>query len=241
MRTNISTFVTLDTVFGSPLGNESCHTTFFIFGGSLRPSTVFDTFECRNFEQITVLSIDRTHHFIDESRIVIGNDFIIGKIGPCRIYGKLFVFASAVYGCVVFIDNVLTFLAVRLHDEFLHLFDGEINGDNAGNTEECRLQNGIGTVTETYFLCNLGSIDIVNRDILLSEITFYVVGQVLCQFFFAPNGIEKERSILTKTTGYIVHTQISLYVASNEIRRIHEIGRTNGIVSETQVRTGETT
>jgi hypothetical protein len=32
------------------------------------PCTVFDTLECRYWQQVTILSVDRTNNFVDECR-----------------------------------------------------------------------------------------------------------------------------------------------------------------------------
>src|SRR5574344_975636 len=71
VRTNIRTLVTLNTVFRIPCRNESCNTTFLIFCCTYFPSTVFNALECRNRKLVTVLSIDRTNDFVDESRSVV--------------------------------------------------------------------------------------------------------------------------------------------------------------------------
>jgi len=192
VRTNVSTLVTLDTVFGIPCRNECGNTAFFILGSTLFPSTIFDTLECRYRQQVTVLSIDRTNYFVDESRIVVGSLFVVGQVSPCRIDSQLLVFATTVNGSIVLVHNVFTLLAIRLHDEFLHLLYSQINGDNACDAEECRLQDSVGTVTQTDFLCNLSCVDVVNGDIVLCKILLHLVRQVLCQFFAFPDSIEQE-------------------------------------------------
>ena len=103
------------------------------------------------------------------------------------------------------------------------------------------MQDGIGTVAQTDFLSNLSCIDVVNSDIVLSEVFLHFVRQVLCQFFTFPDSVQQERTVLTQTTGYIVHVQISLYVASYEVRSIYQVSRTDRSITETEVRASETT
>ena len=205
------------------------------------PCTVFDTLESRNLQQIAILCIDRTNYFVDECRIVVYNLFIIRQVSPCRINSQLVVFATTVNSCIVFVYNIFTLLAIRLHDEFLHLFDSQINRNYACDTEECRLQDCIGTVTQTNFQCDLCSVDIINCNIFLSKITFYAVRQMFCQLFTIPYSVQQECTVLTQTASHIVHTQVSLNVASYEIRCVYQIGRTDRMITETQVRTSETT
>ena len=192
MRTNVSTLVTLDTVFRIPFRNESCHTAFFVLSRTLFPSTVFDTLERRYFQQVAVLCVDRTNHFVDECRVVVFCFGVVSEVSPSRVNGELLVFATTVNGSVVLVHYVFTLLAVRLNDEFLHLFNSLFYGNYTCDTEECGLENGIGTVAQTDFLCNLSCVDIVNRDIVLREVFLHLVGQVLSQLFTFPDGIQQE-------------------------------------------------
>ena len=241
VRTNVCTLVTLDTVFSIPFRNECSYTTFFVFSSSLIPSTVFDTLECRYRQQVTVLCIDRTNYFVDECRIVVFSFCVIRKVSPSRINSQSLVFTTTVNGSIVLVNNVFTLLAVRLNDEFLHLLNSLFYRNNACDTEECRLKDCVGTVTQTNFQCNLCCVDIVYRNVVLCEIFLNLVRQVLSQFFTFPDSVQQERTVLTQTTSYIVHVQVSLNVTSNEVRSVYQISRTDRIITETQVRTSETT
>ena len=223
VRTNVCTLVTLDTSFRIPFWNECSYTTFFVFSCTLIPSTVFDTLECRYWQQVTVLSVDRTNYFVDECWIVVCSSCFNFQVSPCWIYSQLFVFTTTVYSSIVLVDYVFTLLTVRLHDEFLHLFYSQINRNYTCDTEECRLQDSVGTVTQTNFLSNLSCIDIVNSDVVFCEIFLNLVWQVLSQFFTFPDSIQQESTVLTQTTSYIVHVQISLYVASYEVRSVYQV------------------
>ncbi len=89
VRTNVSTLVTLDTVFRIPFRNESCHTAFFVLSRTLFPSTVFDTLERRYFQQVAVLCVDRTNHFVDECRVVVFCFGVVSEVSPSRVNGEL--------------------------------------------------------------------------------------------------------------------------------------------------------
>ena len=197
MRTNVSTLVTLDTVFCVPFRYESSYTAFFVFRSTLIPGSVFDTLECRYRQQVSVLSVDRTNHFVDECRVVVFNFSIIRQVSPSRVNSQSLVFATAVNSCVVLVHNVFTLLTVRFHDEFLHLFYSLVYGDHACDTEESRLEDGVGAVAQTDFLCNLGCVDIIYRDVVLCKVFLHFVRQVLCQFFAFPDGVQQERTVLT--------------------------------------------
>ena len=186
------------------------------------------------------MCVDRTNHFVDECRIVVFSLGVVCQIGPSRVNGQLLVFAATVNCCVVLVDNVFTLLAVRLNDEFFHLLNSLFYRDYTCDTEECGLQDGVGTVAQTDFLCNLSSVDIVNSDIVLCKVLLHLVRQVLGQLFAFPDGVQQERAVLTQAAGYVVHVQVSLNVASHEIRRIYQVCRADRSVAETQVRASET-
>ena len=241
VRTNVCTLVTLDTVFRIPFGNKCSNTTFFVFSSTLIPSTVFDTLECRYRQQITVLCIDRTNYFIDECRVVVFNFCIIRQVSPCRVNSQLFVFTTTVNGSIVLVDNVFTLLAVRLNDEFFHLLNSLFYRDYTCDTEECGLKDSVGTVAQTNFQCNLSCVDIIYRNVVLCEILLNLVWQVLSQFITFPNSVQQERTVLTQTTCYVVHVQVSLNMTSNEVRSVYQVSRTDRSITETQVRTSEPT
>ena len=241
MRTYVRTFVTLDTVIGIPSRNKGSHTTFFVLSCALHPCAIFDTFECRNFQQVAILSVDRTNNFVDECWVVVWFNSIVFESSPCWVNSKLFVFATTVNSSIIFVYNIFTFFAIRFEDEFLHLLDSKVNRNYFCNTEECRLKDSVSAVAKTDFLSNSSSIDIVNSDIVLSEIAFHFVWQVFSQFFVVPYSIQKECTILLQTTSYVVHTEVSLNVASYEVRCCHQICRTDRCVAKTEVRTCETT
>ena len=153
----------------------------------------------------------------------------------------MFVFTTTVNSSVVLVNYIFTLLTVRLNDEFLHLFYSQVNRNYTCDTEECRLQDSVGTVTQTNFLSNLSCVDIVNSDIVFCEIFLNLVRQVLSQFFAFPNSVQQECTVLTQTASYIVHVQISLYVASYKVRSSYQVSRTDRMITETQVRASETT
>ena len=188
-----------------------------------------------HFEELTHLSVQRTYQVLDESRSIVLNHFIVGKVCPVGIDFQLRVLATAVDSCVVLVHHVLTLLSVGLQDGFLHLVDSEVDGNHARDAEECRLQNGVGAVAKSNFASYLCGIDDVNRDIVLSEETFHLVGDEADEFVALKDGVEQERSVLLQTAGHVIHVEIGLYVASYEVGRCHEIGGADGRIAKAQV------
>ena len=191
VRTNIRTLVTLDTVVSSPNRNEGRHTTFLELSGSCRPCTVLDALERANREEVTVLTVDRTNDLGDELRLVaVVLSGISRQFRPCGIDSELLILTTAVHRSVVLINDILTLLAVRLHDEVLHLLNGLLNRNDCGDTEESRLEDGVGTVAQTDLLCDLRSVDVINFNLMVSEVFLHFVRQVLNQLVALPDGVQ---------------------------------------------------
>ncbi len=240
MRTHVRTLVTLYTVLGIPFGNECSHTALLVGCGALLPCAVGVVDKLADGQQVAVLCVHGANHSLDELGSRSSRGSVIGQRSPCGIHIQLLVLAAAVYGRIVHVHDVLALLAVGLHDEFLHLLYGQVNGDNLGDAEERRLQDGVGAVAQTYLLCNLGGVDVIYGDVVLCEETLNLVGQVLGQFLALPDGVEQERAALLQAACHIVHVQVGLNVACHEVRRVHQICGADGLVAEAEVRAGET-
>ena len=242
MRTNIRTLVTLDTVVSGPNRNEGRHTTFLELGSSCRPCTVLDALERANREEVTVLTVDRTNDLGDELRLVaVVLSGISRQARPCGIDSQLLILAAAVHSCVVLINDILALLAVGLHDEVLHLLNCLLNRDDFGDTEESRLEDGVGTVAQTDLLRNLSSVDVIHFNLMVSEVFLHFVRQVLNELVSLPDGVQEERTAVLQTAGDIVHLEVRLNVASHEVRRGNEVSGVDRLVAETEVGASETT
>ena len=199
------TLIALDTVLGIPFGDEGGHTAFFVAGGGVVPCSIGIGLEVADFEQVAVLCVDGTYDVAYKCRSVVHGDFVVGELCPCGIYAQGVILATAVYGCIVFVDNVLTFLAVGLDDEFLHLFDGEVYGYHFGDAEKCALEDGVGAVAQTDFLCDARCIYVVYSDIMLCEVALNLIGQVLGQLLAFPDCVEQECAAVAQAASDIVH------------------------------------
>ncbi len=239
MRTNVSTLVALYAVVRDPFGNESGHAALLIAGGRLLPCAVLDTLEVRHLEQVAVLCVDRTHELVDEFRIVVLHLGILGKIAPRRIDIELGILAATVYGGIVLVHDILTLLAIALHDELLHLLYGQIHRNHLGDAEERALEDRIGAVAQTDLLSYLGCVDIIYGDIVVGKVLLHLVGKILGQLLALPDSVEQEGAAVAQTACHIIQMQISLNVASNEVGRGHQICGADRLVAETQVRAGE--
>ena len=241
MRTNISTLVTLDTVFQIPSRHIGSDTALFVSGSTLVPSTIFQALEGTHGEVITHLCIDDASNVGDECRSAIVHLSVICERSPSGIYGEFLVFSTAVYCSVVLVYDVLTLLAISLLDEVLHLLDSLVHRNHVGDAEEGTLEDGVGAIAKTNFASNLGSVDGVDRDVALSKDALDLVRHIAHEVFTFPKGVEEESTIGLNTAQHVIHVHVALHVASHKVRGVHQIGRTDGVITEAEVRASETT
>ena len=235
VRTNECTLVTLDTVLAVPYGHKAGNATLLVCGSTLLPCTVLYALVCTHGQQVAVLCVDGTYQAGDVFGLVILGSLVGRQVHPGGIHGQNLVLATAVHGSIVHVHNVLTLLAVRLHDSLLHLLYCQFHGDNLCDAEECRLQDGVGAVAQTYLLSDLGSVDIVNGNVLLGEVLLQVVGDEVHQFLALEDGVQQELTAGLQTTDNIIHAQISLNVTCHEVGSLDLVCAADGSVAEAQV------
>ena len=139
MRTAERTLVTLDTVLHIPNRNECLHTTLVVSGCACLPCTVssVELNEVRNLQQVTGLSVHRANNLLHECGSVGLDHCVISEVCPSGVNSQLLILATAINGGVVLVDHILTLLAVRLHDELLHLLHSELSRNHLSDAEEC--------------------------------------------------------------------------------------------------------
>ncbi|MPN10293.1 hypothetical protein SDC9_157588 [bioreactor metagenome] len=186
------------------------------------------------------MCVDRFYKVFDKGRNCFDQFIFVGKKCPFSRNINLCVFTTAINSCIVFIDNIFSFFAIRFHNGVLHFLNGKFVRNYVGDFEKCRLKNGVGAVAQAYFLRNIGSIDGVQCDIVGSKVFFYFHRKVSFNFFFAPNSVQKESSVFLQAFGYIVQTQVSLNVTCYKVRGGYQISRTDWCSTKTKVRTSET-
>ena len=76
---------------------------------------------------------------------------------------------------------------------------------------------------------------------MLSEVALNLVRNEAQQLIAIKDGVEKECTAIAKATCHVIHVQVSLNVASHEVRRVNLISRVDRLVAETKVRACETT
>ena len=243
VRTYIRALVTLDTVFSVPFGYVNCNTTFFVSSCTCREVTVFSAGECGYGQLVAFLCV---HGFND-----ILNEFCC--LSCCCSFcifcscpgSRDFNLNSAIYttvnSSIVHVQDCVTLLTIGFCDSCFHVFYSLINGDDVSQLEECSLQNCVDSVAQTDFACDSCTIDDVEVCILSSQLSFQFCGQLFIQFVYSPCCVQQECTIGVQFCNHVVQMNIFLFVTSNEVCCFYQICRSDGCITETQVRLCNTT
>ena len=101
------------------------------------------------------------------------------------------------------------------------------------------MQYGVGPVAQTYLLCYLGGVYVVDSYVVLCKVSFHLIGQMFGKFLSCPYGIEQECAVFPQSSCHIIHAQVGLYVTCHEVGGVDEVCGAYGMIAETEVRAGE--
>ena len=212
VRADVCALVALDTFLRVPLGNAYCDASLFESGCTGRNGTVgILTGESTYRHVIAVLGVDHIGHAAyplgSKTVEVGGTETGYDSVPLCRS-SQFLILGSAVHCGVVHADHLLSLLAVALVDGFLHEGHCLLVRDDAGNLEERRLEDGVGTVAQTYLLGYLGSVDDIYLQVLLSDNLLYMIRDSLDGLLYRPEAVEEECTAPLDTLENIVLVQV---------------------------------
>ena len=212
VRADIRTLVALDTFLGIPLGNIDCDTAFLKCGRTCGYGAVgMFAGEGADGNLVSVLGVDHVGHAaypLGCEAVEVGRTEAGHYVAPLSGNGELFVLGSAVHCSVVHADHFLALLAVALVDGFLHEGHCLLVGDDAGNLEECGLEDGVGAVAQTDLLGYLGGVDDVDFQTFLGDDLLYMVGNPLESLFHRPEAVEQECTASLDAFEHIVFIKV---------------------------------
>ena len=246
MGADIRAEVALDAVFVVPNRNVDGDAALFKSRASQRNLTISTVGESGNRQLVAGLSIDRDQHFVDviaEVLVValyLDVQIFIGAILPGFGNVNLHHFLGAAFdGGVVHLDDFFTLLGVRSGSSILHVLDGIFRGDDVGQFEEGALEHGVDPASQTDFTAQLHTVDGVELDVVLSNVTLHLAGQFLIQFFAGPLTVEQEGAAGLNVADHVVLAHVRRIVASNEVGLVDEVGRSDGSVTKPQMGDGD--
>ena len=141
----------------------------------------------------------------------------------------------------VHLNDSVALAAIGSLDSILQELDRFFEWKNASQFEECSLGNHVGAVAKTNFLCNLGSVDRVELDVVLSDVALHACRKMFFEFFRGPGAVEQEGTVWLEAFEYIVEFYVAGLVASNVVSLVNFIGGADLALTETQGRNGYAT
>ena len=139
----------------------------------------------------------------------------------------------------VLLDDVHALLGVGLLGVFLELGDGLVLGQDAGDLEERGLEHGVGARAHAGRFGDLGGVDHVELDLLVDDLLFDFVRQVLPDLFGGVGRSEQERRARLGLREHVVLLDEGEVVARDEVRVGAEVRAADGRRAEAQVGGGE--
>ena len=227
MRADIRALVTLSTSRTVPLGNHNGNAAFFVSRSALLEGAVNVLGECGYGETVAVHIAyglhDAVNHLDELRRTVLCNSFGgILCVSPRSRNINLNVSGSTCVDSRLVHLNYLNALLHKLLSFFFHVADCFLSGKNLSKREECRLQNGVGTLTETYFSGYVDSVNGVELNVVLCDVSLSLCIELFRKLLFIPLAVDEEYAARLYV---LYHSEALLYVrgvmAGNEVGLVY--------------------
>ena len=137
-------------------------------------------------------------------------------------------------------NYLLTLTAVRLGSSVLHVPDSVSSRNDVGQLEECRLQKSVDSRAQTDFLTDLNTIDGVELDIVAGNVSLNRTRQSLVQLVQIPTAVQQEGTAGLQSSSHVILVHIRGVVAGYEVSLLNQVGALDRLLTESQVRGGNT-
>ena len=243
MRADECTLVTLDTVLGDPLGNVNCDTALLISSGALRERTVGNINECGNRDLVAALCVNGDLYIVNEvdQELVVALSLVLGELALAVSPGSGNVYLDNLAGTlldsgVVHVDDIVALLSKGLVRHLLHVCDSVLGRNDVSDGEERGLEHGVGLVAQTDLSCHLVSVDYVEVDVVLSDVSLNRSRELLVQLVNCPVAVQQEGAARNNVLYHIVLVDIGRVMTGNEVCLVDEVCGLDRSLTETQVR-----
>ena len=249
MRADIGTLRALDASVRIPNRNIDRDTALLVSSRTVRRGAVHVIHECGNRELVALLRVDRRLNRIDEllNRLrsvgcVRELEALVLCVLPALRNLNLVRARNTRIDCIpVLLDDILTLAAVGLLRSILHEADCLLLRDDAGQLEECGLKNRVDTGRAHAGLdTDLHTVNGVEINLVVVDVLLDLARQMLLKLRIAPSAVQQEGSAVHKFLHHVVLANISRVVASHKVCLMNEVGGLNRLVTEAEVRHGDT-
>ena len=247
VRANECTLVTLDTVLGNPLGNVNSDTALLICSGTLGECTVNDVHinEGGYGDLVAALCVYGDLNLVDEinQELVVALSLVLGELALAVSPGSRNVYlddlaCALVDSGVVHVDDIVALLGKGLVRHLLHVGDSVLGRNDVCDGEERGLEHGVGLVAQTDLSCHLVSVDDIEVNIVLCDVSLYGCGELLVQLVNCPVAVQQEGAAGNNVLYHVVLVDIGRVVTGNEVSLVDEVGGLDRGLTEAQVGNG---
>ena len=248
MWADIRTTVTLDTFCFIPYWNHNSNTAFFVSSSALFKGTISMINESRYWQAVTVHLSNWFHdslNHVDQFLVVAWQNFfylLVFCICPVSWNVDLdIVVETSVDSIMVHLNDSFTLLREAAGSCIFHVVDCIFFWKNASQSEECGLEDCVGTFAQTDFDCFVDSVDGVQLDVVLSDVTFCFSWHMLVELFWSPLAVDEEYAAWFNVTNHLVaFCYIGWVVASNKVCFVDVVWALDRFVTKTQMGNGDT-
>src|SRR5699024_1802285 len=117
-------------------------------------------------------------------------------------------FCTGVDSVIVHLNDGVTLSSVGSLCGSLHQLDGMLLGNDVGQLEECRLQNGVDTSAQSDLLTDLDTVDHIELDVVVGNECFHLSRQMFLQSFHIPRAVQKEGTSVYQLLYHVVLVHI---------------------------------
>jgi len=230
----------LDAVFDLPFGHVDGAAALFAGGGAKGHEA--SRIHGGHGQLVALLAQNGTHNGADVFIVVaVADSGSFGGVGPGSGVFHFFQSVHAlVHGGDVHVDDLVALAAVSLFDGFLKQGHGLFEVKHVGQLEEGGLHDHVDAAAEAHFLGDLDGVHVVELQLFAGDHALHGGGQVLFHVGQRPVGVQHKRAAVLDAFKDVVLGHVGGLVAGYVVGLGDQVGRSDGLLAETQVRNGET-
>src|SRR5699024_1592966 len=144
-------------------------------------------------------------------------------------------FCTCIDGVIVHLNDLVALSSVCSLCSSLHQVDRLCLRNDGSQFEECRLKDCIDTSAKSDLFTYLDTVDGIELDVVVCDISFYLSRQMFLKSFHIPRTVEKECTAVNKLLNHVVFVYIGRIVACHKVRLVDQVCRLDRQLAETQV------
>ena len=232
--------VALDARLGVPLGRLHGDAALLISGQAHIDDAVLIAGEGADGQAVALLRVDGAQYVLDyRGHVGFGGVLLERGVRPASGHGNLHALLRALLdGRHVLRHHGVALARIGLAGRVLHVVERLLNGHQARDLEERRLQHGVDVAAQAHALRHLHRVHGEQADTVLRDVAFHFAGQVGVKLLGRPAGVEQEGAAGLHFLHHVVLAHVALVVAGHEVRALHVVGAADGLLRKAQMRLG---